>query len=169
MIAVLVGKENLVLVELPIDVELRVVPGDCAFALRVVESVAFVLEDSIVTEDGEAVGETFGDKVLEVVVLGELDRMVVSKSRRVFADIYCDVEYASFDDADELALSEGRILEVEATEDASFGFGLIVLDELDVESCFLAKLAGVETFEEISPEITKDLGLDDEESGDIGC
>lgn len=169
MVAVLVGKKNLVLIELPIDVELRIVPSDSAFALRVVESVAFVLEDSHVAKDREAVGETFWHKELEVVVLGELDRMVVSESRRVFADIYCDVEDASFDDADELALSEGRILKVESTEDAPFRFGLIVLDELYVESCFLAKFAGVETFEEISPEITKDLGLDDEESGDIGC
>ena len=38
---------------------------------------------------------------------------------------------------------------------------LVVLDKMDIQTCLFGKIASIETFEEISPRIAENAGLDD--------
>lgn len=132
MVAILVGEKDFVFVQMPVDVQLRIVPGQSALALRIIEFVAFVLKHGLVAKDRESMCEPLRDKELKVVVLGEFDGIILAIGRGVLADVDSHIKDRSFDYPDKFALSEGRFLEMESSEDAPFRLRLVVLDEMDV-------------------------------------
>ncbi len=83
----------------PVDVEVRVVPCQCPFALRGIKVVAFILENNFRREHAEAVGKTAGDKELAMVFFCQLYSYMLTESRRPFPDIHGHVQYGAFDDA----------------------------------------------------------------------
>ena len=95
-----------------------------------VEAVAFVLKDGDGAEDSEAVSEASWNEELAVIVLGQFDGYVLAVCWGAFTDVDGYIEDSSFDAADKLGLSEGRVLEVKATHDAVGGAGFVVLDEV---------------------------------------
>ena len=84
-------------------------------SFRVVELVAFVLEDRSLGQDGKAVGEALGNEELPVVVLREFHRDVLPISGAAFADVHCDIQHGAAHTPHQLALGEGRALEVKAS------------------------------------------------------
>ena len=76
-------------------------------------------------------GEAFGDEELTMVVLSQFHSDVLTVGRAALADVYDDIEDGPLDAADELCLSEGRALEVQATHDTVGTHAFVVLDERD--------------------------------------
>ena len=96
-----------------------------------VELIAFVLEYSRLGEYGKAMGKALRDKELAMVVLGEFDSDMLSERGTALADIDCHIEHGTPDAAHQLALGEGRTLEMQSAHDAIAGHAFVVLYEGD--------------------------------------
>ena len=144
----------------PVDGEVGVVPGDGSLGLRGVEAVALVLEDHLVAQHAEPVGETPRDEELPVVVFGEFDRHMLAEGRRASPDVHSHVEHGTPDDSHELRLREGRLLEMQAAYHSVARPALVVLDEVHVGDFFLELSLG-ERLEEIPPVVPEDARLED--------
>lgn len=79
--AVLVGEHHLVGRQLPVDVKVRIVPGNSALGLRGIIVVTLILEDGGRAKDRKAVSEATWDKKLTVIFVGEKDREIAAKGR----------------------------------------------------------------------------------------
>ena len=144
----------------PVDGEVGVVPGDGSLGLRGVEAVALVLEDHLVAQHAEPVGEAPGDEELAVVVPGEFDRHMLSEGRRAFPDVHSHVQHGALYNAHELRLSVWRLLEMQAAYHPVARPALVVLDEVHVGDFFLELSLG-ERLEEIPPVVPEDARLED--------
>ncbi len=78
----------------PVDVEVRIVPCQCPFALRGIKVVAFILENNFRREHAEAVGKTAGDKELAMVFFCQFYGYVLAERGRAFADIHGHINTA---------------------------------------------------------------------------
>lgn len=98
---------------------------------------------------------------------------------RALADIYGHVQHSATYTTHELALREGRALEMEATHDAVGGHTLVVLHEKTPPAplrrgeayqreYFLFKFSLRETLEEIATGVAEDAGLYDDDAVDGG-
>ena len=141
---------------------LRVVPRNGSFGFGMVEVVALVLEDCRLAEDGKAVGETFGHEELAVVVFGEFTAYVFAVGGTSFAYIYCHIEDSATHATDQFALGVGRQLKVESAKHTIVAAGFVVLHKVDVQSCLLFELLGVEALKEVSAAIAEDTRLDNQ-------
>ena len=160
MLPVLLRQYRLVGGDAPVDAEVGVVPRDGALRLRGVEAVALVLEDHLVAQHAEPVGETPRDEELPVVVLGELHCHVPPEGRRASPDVNRHVEHGALYHANELRLREGRLLEMQAADDPVARPALVVLDEVHVGD-LLSEFTLGERLEEVSPVVPEDARLDD--------
>ena len=111
---VLVGQHGFVGRDSPVDSQTLIQNAYASVSFRVVELVALVLEDRSLGQDGKAMGEALGNEELAMVVLRELHRDVLPVGRAAFADVHCDVEHGAAHTPHQLALGEGRTLEVQA-------------------------------------------------------
>ena len=116
----------------PVDGEVGVVPGDGPLGLRGVEAVALVLEDHLLAQHAEPVGETPRDEELPVVVAREFDRHVLAEGRRVSPDVHRHVQYGALYHAHQFGLRVGRLLEMQPSDDPVARPALVVLDEVHV-------------------------------------
>ena len=89
---VLVGQYGLVGRDSPVDSQTLVQNAYAAVSFRVVELVAFVLEDRSLGQDGKAVGEAARYEELTMIVTCQLDSHVLPISRAAFADIYSHIK-----------------------------------------------------------------------------
>ena len=157
---VLLRQYRLVGGDAPVDGEVGVVPCDGALRLRGVEAVALILEDHLVAQHAEPVGEAPGDEELAVVVPGEFDRHMLSEGRRAFPDVHSHVQHGALYNAHELRLSVWRLLEMQAADDPVARPALVVLDEVHVGD-LLSEFTLGERLEEVSPVVPEDARLDD--------
>ena len=111
VLEVLVRQYGLVGGDSPVDSQALVEDADAAVGFRVVELVAFVLEDGALAQDSEAVRKAFGDKELPVVVFRELHRDALSVSGAAAAYVHCHIQNGAAYAPHQLALGEGRALE----------------------------------------------------------
>ena len=161
MPGVLLAQDGLLRGDAPVDAEAVVCYRDACVGLRVVELIAFVLEDGCLAQHGETVGEAFRDEELAVVLFRKLHGDVLPVGGRAAADVDGHVEDGSPDAPHELALREGRPLEVQAAHDAVLRHALVVLHEADGAD-LLVELPLREGFEEIPAGIPEDARLYDE-------
>ena len=161
MLGVFFAQDGLLRRDSPVDAEALVCYGDAVVGLRMVELIAFVLEDGCLAQYGETVGEAFRNEELAVIVFREFYGDVLSVGGRAFADIDGYVEDGSPDASNELALREGRALEMQSAHHAIGGHALVVLHEVDGAD-FLLELSLREGFEEIPACIPEDARLYDE-------
>ena len=157
---VLLRQYRLVGGDAPVDGEVGVVPCDGALRLRGVEAVALVLEDHLVAQHAEPVGETPRDEELPVVVLGELHGHVLSVGRRASPDVHRHVQHGALYHAYQFCLREGRLLEMQAAYHSVARLALVVLDEVHVGD-LLSEFSFGERLEEVSPVVPEDARLDD--------
>ena len=116
----------------PLDADGRIIPGDAAFIVGMVEVIALVTEFGDVGEDKKPVGEATGDEELFLVFFGEQLSVILTVSRGTGPQVHSDVKDFAFDDPHQLGL---RIvdLEVQPAQHAFFAQALVVLHEVDVE------------------------------------
>lgn len=157
---VLLRQYSLVGGDAPVDAEVGVVPGDGSLGLRGVEAVALVLEDHLVAQHAEPVGESPRDEELTVVVLGEFHCHVPSEGRRASPDVNRHVQHGALYHAYQFCLREGRLLEMQAAYHSVARLALVVLDEVHVRN-FLIKFTFGERLEEVPPVVPEDARLDD--------
>ena len=144
----------------PVDGEVGVVPGDGPLRLRGVEVVALVLEDDLVAQHAEPVGEAPRDEELTVVVARQLHRHVLSEGRRASPDVHRNVQNGALYHAHQFGLRERRLLEMQPSDDSVARPALVVLDEVHVGDLFFEFTFG-ERLEEVSPVVPEDARLDD--------
>ena len=80
----------------PVNAQRLVLDVDAAIGLGMVELVAFILKDSCVGEDGEAMGKTLRNEELSMVLFRQFHGYVLPECRRAFAYIYGHIEYGPF-------------------------------------------------------------------------
>ena len=117
----------------PGDLEGGVVPEDGTFSGWIIEISCFVEDLRGIGEDQEAVGKAFRDpEELDLVAWRfglQVESGPLPEVGGVAAEIDSDVPDVAGEDADELALRPGKLV-MQSAEDALYGEGLIVLDEL---------------------------------------
>ena len=144
----------------PVDGEVGVVPGDGALRLRGVEAVALVLEDHLVAQHAEPVGETPRDEELTVVVARQFHGHVPPEGRRASPDVHRHVQHGALYHTQQFCLREGWLLEMKTPDDPVARPALVVLDEMHVRD-FLSEFAFGERLEEVPPVVPEDARLDD--------
>ena len=160
MVFVLLRQYRLVGGDAPVDGEVGVVPGDGALGLRGVEAVALVLEDHLLAQHAEPVGEAPGDEELAVVAPGEFDRHMLSEGRRAFPDVHSHVQHGALYNAHELRLSVWRLLEMQPPDDSVARPAFVVLDKVNFRD-FFSEFTFGERLEEVPPVVPEDAWLDD--------
>ena len=112
-------------------------------------------------------GKTFRYPELAMVVGGQAHRDPFAEMRRAAANVHGHVQHFTGGDADQFALSVFQLV-VQAAQYAFLRAGMVVLHESGVQAgCFFESL-GVEAFIEEAALITKYLGLDDQNTGQVG-
>ena len=121
--------------DLPIDREVGIVKEDTSVCLGMVEVVAFIGEDRLIAQHGEAVCKTAWDEELAFVLFAQFDAEPLSVGGAVFAQIDGNVEYATNGAADQLRLTIRRTLEMQTAYHAVGRAGLVVLHESRIDTC----------------------------------
>ena len=96
---------------LPVNAERFVKNGYATVCFRMVEVVAFILENGGFAEYGEAMCEAARHEELSVIVLCKFHSNVLAVCGRSFADVYSHVKYGTFYATHELALRVRRTLD----------------------------------------------------------
>ena len=105
-------------------------------------------------------GETPRDEELTVVVLRQLHCHVPPEGRRASLDVNRHVQHGALYHANELRLREGRLLEMQPSDDPVARPAFVVLDEVHVGYLFL-ELSFGERLEKVPPVVPEDARLDD--------
>ena len=131
MSRVLVGENRPGLLHRPLDPKGGIVPGEpvvmCCGVMR-----RYLIGDlGIGLEGAEAVSEADGHQKLQPVLAAQFDGDMAAEGRRRASEVDRDIKDAATADADELCLSEGSTLEVQASDGAGLGRqGEVILNEL---------------------------------------
>ena len=112
-------------------------------------------------------GKAPRDEELPFILGGEFHGHVLPIGWASPANVYGYVEDTAHDYPHQLGLGVGRPLEVEASQHAGRGAGLVVLDKLRglQRSGVLCLLVGLE---EVPPAIAKDFGMENQDARDVG-
>lgn len=161
MLEVLCREDGLIGGNVPVDAEALVHDADTAFCLGMIELIALVLEDGGLAQHGKAMGKASRYKELAVIVFRQLYGDMLPEGGRALADVNGYIEHGTLDTAHELALGEGRTLEVEAPHDTVGGHGLVVLHKVYLTH-LLVKLPLREALKEIAARITYHPRFDDD-------
>ena len=97
MVLVFGRKDDVIKGDTPVDGQVGIVPGNGSLAFRMVEIVAFVLENGIFGENYETMGKTFGDKKHQVVIGGQFTSHALTVGRGVSADVNSHIKNSSTD------------------------------------------------------------------------
>ena len=152
----------------PVDRNIRVVPANAAVGLRRIEIIRLVEEFHVVRKRDEAVSEAARDQKLLFVFLRQLHRDPLPVGRALGAQIHRHVQHRAAGHAHQLGLGHGRVLEVDAPQDALLGGeGLVVLHEVIVQAQLL-EVPGGPGLHEIAALVAEHLGLDDVHARQLG-
>ncbi len=158
---VLLKGDGLVKFDRPVDAQFRRLEGEATIGLGIVVVVNLVEEVDIVGQRQEAVGKATRYQELTVVAGGEDVAFPLLVGWGALPHVNDHVEDRPGDDPDQLDLGGLTTLEVEPTQYAGpAGQGLVVLDEVEVDSGLLEVPVGVGFLEE-APVIAEDLWRDD--------
>ena len=130
---VLVGQNHVLLIHRPADADGRIVPCDAAIMLRTVGCGDLVADDAVRLERCESMRKAGRNPDLYAVFRREFPRQPLAKAGRACADIDGDIHDAAGKASHQLALREGRCLEMQSPDSAGLRRKqFIVLDECDV-------------------------------------
>ncbi len=112
---VLLGK--LRIVQRPLDADVRIVPRERQFILRIVKFRAFVGEQGGLAQHRKAMRETRRDEELPFVLGREIQSMPPAKRGRTAPDVHRHVKHLALQHKNQLALGR-RILEMQPAQGA---------------------------------------------------
>ncbi len=115
MFCVFLAENGLICRDAPIDAKAVIKNRDATICLRMIEIITFVLEHSHFTQHNKAVGKTFGNEKLTMIILRQFYGYVLSKCGTAFTNIDSDIENCSLYTAYQFALRKWRTLEVQPT------------------------------------------------------
>ncbi|MCY1411654.1 hypothetical protein D9M71_270440 [compost metagenome] len=153
--------------ELPVDGQVRVVPANAAFGRWRVVVGGFVQELGKFAEYDKPVGKAFRDPELPMIGGGQPHGDPFAEVRRAATDVHGDVQHFTDGDADQFALGIFQLV-MQAAQHTLLRTGVIVLNELSVHPGGLFEGPGVETLVEETTLVTKDLGFEDQNTGQVG-
>lgn len=165
--SLILGRQLRCFIQLPVDAQIRVVPANAALGRRGVVVGGFVEELGEIAQHHETMGKTFRHPELTMVVGRQAHRDPFAEMRRGAANVHGHVQHFTGGDADQFALSVLQLV-MQAAQYAFLRAGMVVLNELGVQAgCFFESL-GVETLIEEAALVTKYLGFDDQNTGQVG-
>ncbi len=127
----------------------------------------FVHQIGGVRQDDKAVGKARGHPKLFVVVFGQLHPSPLAKGWRGFAEVYRHVKNGAIHHAYQLALGLLQLL-AQAAQLALGAAAVVGLHKVHIQTSDPVEVLLVETLKKDPPRIAKDLGLEDEQVGDVG-
>src|SRR5258708_7324306 len=142
-------------VELPINLEIGIIPRDCALVGTGVEAGGFVGHVCSLRNDTKAVSKSNRHPQHVLVFIGQQKGLRTSERSGMAAQIHCDIQDRANDGADQLPLRLPYLI-MQAAKGVVDGEGMIVLDELLVNAQF-RKLAPVIALQEEAAIIAEDL------------
>ena len=146
---------------LPIDRQVRIVQQDTSVRFGMVEVVAFIVEDSRLTQYGETMRKTFRDKELTFVLIAQLHAIPLTIGLAALPQIDRYIKYATDGAANEFGLGIRRTLKMQTAYHAITGAALVVLHKTRVNTrCAVTFF--VVRFYEIPAGILEDLRLNDQ-------
>ena len=122
---ILLGADDFVLGEAPLNSNMGVVPGNAVLRFGVVELVALILEHRVVLQDHIAVRKALGDKELALILVREFNGDISAKSGAIRADIDRNIQYPALHHAYQFGLRVRLPLEVQTTQHAPKGQPLL--------------------------------------------
>ena len=87
MCVVFTTQYNPVLWYLPVNIQIRIIPGNRPFSFRMIEIITLVLEDDLFAQHTKTMCEATRNKKLTVIVFCQFNRNMFSKCGRTLADI----------------------------------------------------------------------------------
>lgn len=163
MFGVLLADNTLVLGNLPVNSQIRVVEQDTTVSLGVIEIIAFIGEDGRLAQHGETMRKTFGDEELTVIVGAQFYGKPLTVGLAALAYIHCDIQHPSNGAGYQFGLRIRWTLEMQTAHDTVGGTGLIVLHKSSVNTCFTVPLLVVRLYE-ITTCVCEYFRLNDEQS-----
>ena len=158
MVLILLRKDHVIGRDAPIDRQLGIVPCDSTLTAGSVVIIALVLEDHFWREYAEAVCEASGNEELAMITFTQLHGYVLSEGLRPTADVDSYIEDGATDDTYQLALSVGRELVMQATDDAVAREAFVILDKFRGTD-LLSEGSCTERLEEVATIVPEDTGL----------
>ena len=98
---------------LPVDAQAIVKDADAAVGLGMIEFVTLVLEHRRFTQNGKAMGKTFWDEKLPMVVIGQFHGDMFAVGGRTFAYVNGNIEHSAPHASHQFCLRERRTLEMQ--------------------------------------------------------
>ena len=142
----------------PENVQIRVVPDDPFFALRMVIVRAIVKKFGFIAEHAKTVGESDRHVKLFFITGGQDLADPASEGRRAEPDVYNNVKNFAAEHADQLALRMPDLV-MESAQSMPDGLGMVNLDKISVNALRRESIPPV-GFHEKSAAVLEDLGLD---------
>ena len=131
MLGVFFAEDGFLCGDLPVNAEAFICDGDASVCLGVIELIALILEDGCLAQHCKAVGKTFRNKELPVIVFCKFDGNVLSVGGRALTQVDGNVENSTFNAANKFALCVGRALEMQSSHYTIGGHAFVVLHEFD--------------------------------------
>lgn len=144
---------------LPVNSKSGIVPTDPDLILWIVDIITLVEELGILLEREESMSKPSRNKELSLVLSWEDESLPFSECRRADTQIDYDIVDRACGDSYDFGLRLAR-LEVESSQYSFFGFWVIVLDELCLDSHFCELARGIGLHKK-SPSISENLRFDD--------
>lgn len=129
MCVVFTTQYNPVLWYLPVNIQIRIIPGNRPFSFRMIEIITLVLEDDLFAQHTKTMCEATRNKKLTVIVFCQFNRNMFSKCGRTLADIDSHIKNCTLDYPYQFALGKRRFLKMETANDTVARFGFIVLNK----------------------------------------
>ena len=172
MFRILIAENGFFCRDSPVNPKRLVLDVDAAIGLGMIELVAFLLKDSRVGKDGEAMGKTARNEELPMVLFRQLHGYVPAECRGSIAYIHGHIQYSPLDAPDQLTLGVGHTLIVKAAHHAVGRHGFVVLHEMNTMPQngrhFFVKFTLRKRFKEVSSRVVEYTRLYDEHSF-YGC
>lgn len=153
--------------QLPVDVQLRVIPQQAALGRRIVVVSRFIKEFRIVAQHHETMGKALRNPELAVVFGGKSHGNPFAEVWRTTTDVDRHIEHFTGTDAHQFALGVLQLI-MQATQHALLRARVIVLYELGFHSGQFLECLGVEALIEKAAFITKYLRFDDQDIRQVG-
>lgn len=152
---------------MPVDSQIRIVPANGALGRWRVVISGLVEEFSEFAQYHETVGETFRYPQLTVVLRRQAHRHPFAEMRRAATNVHGHIEHFAGSHTDQFALSVFELV-MQATQYAFLRARMVVLHELRIQAGRVLERLGIETLVEETALVTKNLGFNDQNTGQIG-
>ena len=154
-------------IERPVDGQVGVVPANAAFGRWVVVLSGFVQNLGELTQHQETVGEALGNPQLAIVLRRKTHGYPLAEMWRAAPHINSHIKDFPGTDPNQFVLGILKLV-MQPAQHAFLRARMVVLNELSAQASGFLENLRIETFVEKTTIVTENLGLDDQNTGQVG-